>query len=250
MSLPGSFPLCPPRQRHLPAGSDLGGEEFVQRLACFMKNMLQPYQKFTACPNSILSRLWPRWQDAPRQLLSAAGRCCRRGSPTVTPTISKKQMPCHSLEPTRTNSASGAKASARFRPVWFHARDKGKAGTFILDDTRRCAPATREAGCGSPTAQGELEPSTKRGSVQRAGGHAQHQRCYRGGKPPLCAPPRPPRKPPLSPRKFERFLSRPRPAEVPPLPPPRGAPPPRSDFDLGGGDLGRSLSISSVQPVR
>lgn len=73
---------------------------------------------------------------------------------------------------------------------------------------------------------------------------------YRGGKPPLCAPPRPPLKPPLSPRKLDRFLSRPRPAEVPPLPPPLGAPPPRSDLDLGGGDFGRSLSISSVQPVK
>lgn len=73
---------------------------------------------------------------------------------------------------------------------------------------------------------------------------------YRGGKPPLCAPPRPPLKPPLSPLKLDRFLSRPRPAEVPPLPPPLGAPPPRSDLDLGGGDFGRSLSISSVHPVK
>lgn len=88
----------------------------------------------------------------------------------------------------------------------------------------------------------------------RMGGKKQlpnsHQRV---GKPPLWVPPRPPLKPPLSPRKLVLFLSRPlspRPAEVPPLPPPLGAPPPRSDLDLGGGDLGRSLSISSVQPVR
>lgn len=77
-----------------------------------------------------------------------------------------------------------------------------------------------------------------------------HQRV---GKPPLWVPPRPPLKPPLSPRKLVLFLSlplSPRPAEVPPRPPPLGAPPPRSDLDLGGGDLGRSLSISSVQPVR
>lgn len=75
----------------------------------------------------------------------------------------------------------------------------------------------------------------------------------RVGKPPRWVPPRPPLKPPRSPRKLVLFLSlplSPRPAEVPPLPPPLGAPPPRSDLDLGGGDLGRSLSISSVQPVR
>lgn len=75
----------------------------------------------------------------------------------------------------------------------------------------------------------------------------------RVGKPPRWVPPRPPLKLPRSPRKLVLFLSlplSPRPAEVPPLPPPLGAPPPRSDLDLGGGDLGRSLSISSVQPVR
>lgn len=70
----------------------------------------------------------------------------------------------------------------------------------------------------------------------------------RGGNP-RCSPPLP-RNPPLSPRKFGRFLSLPR---SPPLPifgpprPPLGAPPPRSDFSLTG-DLGLSLSISSVQP--
>lgn len=72
----------------------------------------------------------------------------------------------------------------------------------------------------------------------------------RGGKPPRWVPPRPPLNPPLSPLKLVRFLSlplSPRPAEVPPLPPPLGAPPPRS---FGGGDFGLSLSISSVQPVR
>lgn len=70
---------------------------------------------------------------------------------------------------------------------------------------------------------------------------------YRGGNP-RCGPPRP-LNPPRSPRKFGRFLSRPRsPRPEGPPRPPRCAPPPLSAIDLGVGDLGRSLSISSVQP--
>lgn len=74
---------------------------------------------------------------------------------------------------------------------------------------------------------------------------------YRGGKP-RCGPPLP-LNPPLSPRKFGLFLSRPLSPPLPALGPPRpplGAPPPRSDLSLAGGDLGRSRSISSVQPER
>lgn len=118
-----------------------------------MKNMLQPYQKFTACPNSILSGLPNR---SPSVVAAVAGRPMSTAVSTGA-MLQAGLSHCHvnsfqkanalSLAGIYENSVSGAKASVWFRPVWFHARDKGKDGTFILDKTRQgeCQPHRRLA---------------------------------------------------------------------------------------------------------
>lgn len=183
----------------------------------------------------------------------------------LEPTTSLPRLPLRPAGPEATRLRPGASApltaalSTERKPV--RRREVGLCTRRHL----RCSRGSmRRRGRGAAPGQnqradhGVLGPLEQRGPgrAERLGKPAGRRQGpaaavgYRGGKPPRCAPPRPPRKPPRSPRKLDRFRSRPRPAEVPPLPPPRGAPPPRSDLDLGGGDLGRSLSISSVQPVR
>lgn len=139
-------------------------------MSCFMKNTLQPYQKFTACPNSLLSGLPNR---SPSAVAAVAGH-------PVSTAVSTGAMlqaglsHCHvnyfqkanalSLAGIYENSVSGVKASVWFRPVWFHARDKGKDGTFILDKTRQgeCQPHGRLA----------RQPHSTKGGVSPGRGEA------------------------------------------------------------------------------